>query len=46
MDTRAVLLDRALLRRSAIAIGSAQKAQAQKQRQNEQNQANQAKPNL
>jgi hypothetical protein len=45
-DTRTVLLDRALLRRSAIAIGSAQKAQAQKQRQNEQNQANQAKPNL
>jgi hypothetical protein len=45
-DTRTVLLDRALLRRSAIAVGSAQKAQAQRQRQNEQNQAQQAKPNL
>jgi hypothetical protein len=45
-DTRTALLDKALLRRSAIAVGGAQKAQAQKQRQNEQNQANQAKPNL
>jgi hypothetical protein len=44
--TRTVLLDWALRRRSAIAIGNAQRAQAQKQSQNEQNQANQAKPNL
>jgi hypothetical protein len=45
-NTRTVLLDWALRRRSAIAIGNAQRAQAQKQQQNEQNQANQAKPNL
>jgi hypothetical protein len=45
-DTQTVLLDWALRRRSAIAIGNAQRAQAQKQQQNEQNQANQAKPNL
>jgi hypothetical protein len=45
-DTRTVLLDKALLRRSAIAVANAQKAQGQKQRQDEQNKANQAKPNL
>jgi hypothetical protein len=38
--------DRALTRRSSMAIANLQKSQAQKQRQNEQNQANQAKPNL
>ena len=45
-DSRITLSDAALLRRSAIAIGDAQMAQAHKQQQNDLKKANEAKPNL
>jgi hypothetical protein len=41
-----IMIDFALARRSAIALGAAQKAQAQQQQQQEIRNANQAKPNL
>jgi hypothetical protein len=44
--TRTVLIDFALLRRSALALGEFEKGQAQQQHQNEVQKANQAKPNL
>lgn len=44
--TRTVLLDSALLRRSAIALGEGQKAEAAKQNQIDLQKANQAKPSL
>jgi hypothetical protein len=44
--TQSVLMDRGLLRRSGIAIGEGQKAEAAKQHQIELQKANQAKPSL
>ena len=45
-NTHTILLDRALMRRSAVAAGEWQKAEAQKQRQEDLQKANQAKPSL
>jgi hypothetical protein len=45
-NTRTILLDRALMRRSAVAVGEGQKAAAKKQQQEEMQKANQAKPSL
>jgi hypothetical protein len=44
--THTAMLDRALMRRSEIAVGDWQRAQALKKQQDEQTKANQAKPNL
>jgi hypothetical protein len=45
-DSRIMLFDAALMRRSAVAMGDAQMAMARKQQQNDLKKANEAKPNL
>jgi hypothetical protein len=45
-DSRILLFDTALMRRSAVAMGDAQMGQARKQRQNDLKKANEARPNL